>query len=336
MNKILPHLEMVDDLKYNKRKLITIFALALLIFYVASVVINLIDLPFIITIFADKILDVILSSDISNGIQIDSSIFQDFRIPVWHTILSLFLFAGLTIIVIIFRKYVDQGTCKSLGLKKKGFFKHYILGFGVGTIVILASFGLDYLFGSVSNIRLSQVSVGSVVLIVVYFFGFLVQSMAEEVLCRGYLLTGIAYKHTAVKAIILSSVFFALLHIENPGYGLLTLLSIFIFGLDMALFVYITGDIWAACGIHCAWNFIQTNIISSSNPSLFLSNDPTVFVFDVSDVNSFMQHVSSYIVLGCLTAILVVILVVKYKKNNKTETPLTKKEDVVVECAPLR
>ena len=135
MNKIFKKLQFIDDLPDTKRKLITDVFFALLVFYVATFAINLIDFPLIMIVIFEISIGSLFKNVGANGIISNSSIYEQLstiRLPIWHTIVSLFLFFFITLFVIIFRKYVDLGTCKSLGMKKKTFFKHY----GIGLIIL--------------------------------------------------------------------------------------------------------------------------------------------------------------------------------------------------------
>ena len=53
--------------------------------------------------------------------------------------------------------------------------------------------------------------------IIGYFLGYLLQGMAEEVLCRGYLMVSLSRRYHVTLAITASSLFFAFLHSGNSG-----------------------------------------------------------------------------------------------------------------------
>ena len=179
---------------------------------------------------------------------------------------------------------------------------------------------------------MGEIKVGDVFVIIIYFFGFAVQSMAEELLCRGFLLTNIARKHKPITAIIVSSIFFTLLHVGNPGYGLFPLISIFLFGILMSTFVYYTGDIWMACGIHCAWNFTLTNLVAPTEVSVLGSDNPSIFLIDLTTSDQFRQSISSIFILGLTIAVLFAIMIVQYKKEKHLSSVLQESDELTTPC----
>ena len=61
----------------------------------------------------------------------------------------------------------------------------------------------------------------NIVFLLIYFIGFLIQGMSEELVVRGYTL-GMMERYTSKKvAIFISSLFFGLLHLLNPNFGIL-------------------------------------------------------------------------------------------------------------------
>jgi membrane protease YdiL (CAAX protease family) len=74
-------------------------------------------------------------------------------------------------------------------------------------------------------------------------------------------------------AILVSSVFFGLLHVMNPGVTVFAVVEICVGGLMFAMSKWYAGNIWFPAGIHTAWNFTQGilygfNVSGISTPSL--------------------------------------------------------------------
>ncbi|MBP5580296.1 MAG: CPBP family intramembrane metalloprotease, partial [Ruminococcus sp.] len=135
-------------------------------------------------------------------------------------------------------------------------------GILIGLVLMTAAVLLGALFG-IHTVKLSDdFNIG---LIVLYFFGFIVQGMSEEFIFRGYFMTTIggSGKHTLV-AVGISSVAFSLAHFGNPGFGPLAFFNIALFGAFAALYMILFDNIWGVCAIHSIWNFMQGNFYGIS------------------------------------------------------------------------
>lgn len=70
----------------------------------------------------------------------------------------------------------------------------------------------------------------------------------------------IGARYNIIIGLIVSSVFFGLIHSENPSINYLAMINIVLVGILLGLIVINTGNLWVVCGIHSAWNFAQGNI----------------------------------------------------------------------------
>jgi membrane protease YdiL (CAAX protease family) len=85
---------------------------------------------------------------------------------------------------------------------------------------------------------------------------FAIQSSAEEVLFRGWLLAVIGARYGAVIGILVSAALFSLAHI---GGSPLELVNLFLFGVFTAIFALSEGGIWAVCAWHAVWNWMMSD-----------------------------------------------------------------------------
>lgn len=69
--------------------------------------------------------------------------------------------------------------------------------------------------------------------------------LCEEVLCRGFILSGLRTEGGTVSAVIVSAIFFAALHLDPNR-----LLQTFLVGVVLAILVVRSGSIWPACLLH--------------------------------------------------------------------------------------
>lgn len=87
-----------------------------------------------------------------------------------------------------------------------------------------------------------------------------IQGHAEEMLARGFLFSSVAAKHSIPVGIVVSSIFFSLIHLGNDGLTLIPILDLTLFGILAALYYLKTGSIWGISGAHAAWNCFQGNV----------------------------------------------------------------------------
>ncbi len=190
--------------------------------------------------------------------------------------IALGLFGTLftVIAVLLFTFRIERRTAASIGLGS-GVGESslsYLAGFGIGAVLLLLTLGLNLLFGSIT------LTVGSqqYVWVIVFLFAFVIQAASEEFLIRGFIMTAfIRPGRSPWIGISVSTALFTLLHAFNDYFSPIAFINIALFGLLLSVLTVRTGNLWAACGLHAAWNFLQGNMFGISvsgtaeMPSLF-------------------------------------------------------------------
>lgn len=82
-----------------------------------------------------------------------------------------------------------------------------------------------------------------------------VPAAAEEALLRGYPLQALAEAWGAGRAVIVTSVLFGLLHLNNPGVGALSTANVAAAGVLLGVVYLRTASLWWATGVHLGWNW---------------------------------------------------------------------------------
>ena len=180
--------------------------------------------------------------------------------PEWVMLVQLFSTALMTATAILFCRWIEKRSAASMGLRKPHAVREYLVGTVFGIALISACVGLCAAFGALT---LTPVKF-SIVVWLLYLMGFFIQGMSEEVLCRGYLMVSLSRRGSMVAAVLTNSLVFALLHLANPGFGILPLINITLFGILLSIYVLRRGNLWGACAIHSLWNFFQGNIFGIS------------------------------------------------------------------------
>ena len=170
-------------------------------------------------------------------------------------ILTLFCTLILIISVLVYCNKIEKRSYYSMGIVKKDGAKHYVQGLLVGAV----SFSLCVLAGA----ALGFVDIKgwnqncNLLIVLLYFIGFLVQGFSEEIAFRGYFMISLMKRSSAVKAVLVNSLAFAFCHMLNPGLTVLAFFNLMLIGIFLSLYVIKTNDIWGAAGYHSMWNFVQ-------------------------------------------------------------------------------
>ena len=99
------------------------------------------------------------------------------------------------------------------------------------------------------------------------FLGVLVQSGAEELLCRMFLMSRLRqlFPKTPAVAILGNGLMFTALHLANNGINLPGMISLVATAVELSLVVYCFDSLWAAILAHTAWNFTQSIVLGLPN-----------------------------------------------------------------------
>ncbi len=209
---------------------------------------------------------------------------------IWKTTVDYGMFIGIWIVTLFILKVSkkERPILQVVGTKPDGnnilkFLFGILIGFVLNGVCILVAWLHSDIAIHFENFRpLSFVFIFAMVLI---------QSSAEELVCRGFLYQILIknFKNPAV-AIVGNSLLFASGHLGNNGITVLSFIDICLSGLLFSLMVYYMDSLWCAFAGHTAWNFTQAIIFglpNSGNPAVY-----SVFKIDLdSSRNSFAYNV---------------------------------------------
>lgn len=95
-----------------------------------------------------------------------------------------------------------------------------------------------------------------------------VQSGAEELLTRGYMLGAIRDRYNVWVAVVFNSLFFGALHLFNTGVTVLSMVNLVLYGLSMSVAMVKLESLWFCVGVHTAWNFSQSIFFGLPNSGI--------------------------------------------------------------------
>lgn len=167
--------------------------------------------------------------------------------------LKVIEFLSVILCVWLFIRFVDRKSIKSIGLSFNGFKNDLYLGLGLGAGLIAIGFLILFILGYLSVDGFSF-PLGSILL---YFMLFVIVSLHEEIMMRGYILNNLMQSMNKYVALSLSSLVFMTIHLLNPNVSFLSAVNLFLAGIVLGIYYLHKSNLWLPIGMHLTWNFFQ-------------------------------------------------------------------------------
>lgn len=228
---------------------------------------------------------------------------------------------GLLIgIVILYWKLFQRKTLSELGFTRR--IGTYPFGGLIGVALIAVSVTPVMLTGSIAYSGVFEnIDYGFICLM---FGGFIFQGAFEEVLCRGVVLQLLKDKAPIAVAVGVNTVLFVIPHISGMkgtdlSIAIVAVICLALISLILSFLTLRFKSIYAACGLHTAWNFVLYNILGLN---LSGNDTKTSAIFDMRTVGSNIINGGDYgieasvVTAVVLAAALILTLAVKQKKGG--------------------
>jgi membrane protease YdiL (CAAX protease family) len=158
-------------------------------------------------------------------------------------------------------KFLERLPFKALGASfTAGWFKHFLIGSLLGSATLSFAVAIAAVFG---DLHFSFSGAAAYELISSALLSFLIFAAAaafEEALFRGYILQTFARSGLAWFAIIITSVFFGIVHLYNPNANYFAAANTVLAGIWFGVAYLKTRDLWLVWGLHLFWNWMQGSI----------------------------------------------------------------------------
>ena len=198
----------------------------------------------------------------------------------------------------------------------KGALIGVLLGFSMNGICILIS----ALSGKI-KLYFNEINPG---LIIFFIIIICIQSGAEEIVDRIYIYQKLRRRYKSpLVAIAGNALFFAALHIFNPGATLFSFISIAVIAVFYSLIIYYYDCVWVAIMAHTLWNYTQNIIFGLPNSGLV--SRYSIFKLDAASATDGLFYSVNFGVEESFGAILVnligiiVILLINRGKKEKND-----------------
>ena len=228
--------------------------------------------------------------------------------------LFMFIYTGITKRNrFIFRSFLPGYGNNRFSMLLKGLLVGFIMNFGCIVCALVNGDIMLFLDFAVSQIPF-------------YLFALLcvmIQSASEELWCRGFMYERVNVRYPLWVAILVNGLFFAALHVFNPGATFLPIFDIAVCGLSFSLAKWYTGSIWFPIGIHTAWNFTQNLLFGLPNSGLV--SEVSVFGLDAATARSSIVYNVDFGVEGAMPAVVadaalgIICLILAAKKGRLGE-----------------
>ncbi len=185
-----------------------------------------------------------------------------FASGLWQVLLLTISFGGVILLTWLWIRLYERRTFHTLGFERGNILQRYGRGLLIGLLMFSGAVGLMAIFGFLAPETGASgyqglLALGGVLLV---FPGWVVQGAAEEVLIRGWMMPVLGARYRPWIGVILSSVFFAVMHGLNPNLSTLALFNLFLYALFAALYALRDGSLWGVCALHSVWNWAEGNI----------------------------------------------------------------------------
>jgi uncharacterized protein len=180
--------------------------------------------------------------------------------PIGRAGLMAFLlvpFTALALIVIAWTRFVERRSLASIGLAGKRGPRTFAFGVLAGVVMTAAIVAGGWLAGAYSAGAIAPAfqSPSGLAVIALLLACFGVQSSAEEILFRGWMLSAVEAKFGTLAGVLISSLVFVLMHFDARA-GWLFDVNVFLFAVMACCWSIRTGNIWSVMGWHAGWNWL--------------------------------------------------------------------------------
>ncbi|MGD8718702.1 MAG: CPBP family intramembrane metalloprotease [Candidatus Zixiibacteriota bacterium] len=190
-------------------------------------------------------------------------------------VLGLVVLVPVVGVALAARRWLDRRRpLSSLGLRGRDAPRNLAVGFAGGVAFIGVTCAAIFLAGG-AEFHYAPPAAGDALRLLGPLALFALFAAAEEFYLRGYPVMVLDESWGRVAAVLLTSVVFSVLHLMNPGAGVLPFVNVALAGVILALIYLRSGSLWLAIGFHWGWNFGEGPLLGFSVSGM--ATDATLF-----------------------------------------------------------
>jgi membrane protease YdiL (CAAX protease family) len=172
--------------------------------------------------------------------------------------ISELIMVAMTVIATAVMARVEKKPFGSYGLGAQRGARDFVGGLVTGFISLSTLVGLLYAGGYLAFDGLALRGTSILSYGILWFGGFLLVAINEEMMVRGYLQNTLFRGIGPWPAIIVLSLLFTAMHMGNPGENVIGLIGVFAAGIFLCLLRWVSGSLWLGIGFHAAWDWSQS------------------------------------------------------------------------------
>ena len=210
-------------------------------------------------------------------------------------------------VVVLYWKFIKKKKLSELGITKK--LGSWLVGGAAGVMLVAVCTAAIAAAGAV---RFNGFFAHpDVLMIVLMFFGFVIQGAFEEFLCRGLVLCSLKGKVSLPVVFAANAVMFALPHFgtlfeSEPKYIVTGILALAVISCIFSFITLRAQNIWAACGFHTLWNFCLESVMGLDLSGI--ESGKTAALIDMSRVGEDLLNGGKYGIESSMISVIVLTL----------------------------
>jgi len=200
-------------------------------------------------------------------------------------LLMLFLTAVCIALCFVYCLAIEHRSIRSMGLTRKKALSDYLIGAGVGILMMSAAVLISWAGGGLSfSGTETRIPFGYML---AFLCAWMIQGFSEELNFRGYFMMTVGTHHSPLAAVGISSVLFSAAHLFNDGISFFAVCNLTLFGLFAALYFLRTDSIFGVAALHSMWNAAQGNLFGLNVSGIEIP--ATIFRFVQNDGHTWLN-----------------------------------------------
>lgn len=229
-------------------------------------------------------------------------------------IMIAMLYVGFTYlgIQLLYKKFLhlDASFLRMLDMRKKNIFRAVWVVTAV-FMPILAVFGFLFLGGDWYRVDIEPEQMKALITGTIFFYGFAAGAV-EEMIFRGVIMGMLEQRIGRVKAVLLPSILFAVVHMVGSSFDVMSMLQLLVsgslVGILFSLIAMESGSIWNSALVHGIWNMVMAGgilhigkaIDSQALYNWVLNTDETLWTGGEFGAEASLIAITVYLLVICL------------------------------------
>lgn len=230
-----------------------------------------------------------------------------------HLVMQLSGFLGTMVVIYLFWCLIDKQPIKRLGFATQGIIADILLGLvvalviiGGGTLILMAMGAL-----TITSINVHVPSL-------LYTFAlFIIVSLNEEILMRGYILNTLMMRYNRFVGLFVSSLLFALMHGMNANITWLSMLNLFLAGVILGSVYIYTRNLWFPISLHLFWNYLQGPVLGYAVSGMPIKSLVSHKIMGNDTLTGGLFGFEGSIVCSILVSLFALALILYYRKKEQ-------------------